>query len=277
MSKVNIKKTMMIVLVILLSAMWKEFPRVNDYYDGLVHVYFFDVGQGDAVLIKDASRRLFLIDGGPGESVSYLLSSVLPFWINRIDYVIATHPHADHIAGLVYVLDRYEIGCIEYDDTNLPISKIEEKLRSVIIERSIQSGMDCLNGVMDVHTSSLRNASKNPNLNSIVSVFSYKEFDVLFTGDAENPSQGNILPSLFKDVEIMKVPHHGSKDSFYLPMLLRVKPEVAIISAGRNNRYHLPNEAVIEGYENLGIKVLRTDLDGTVQVVSDGLHWQVVE
>jgi len=278
MSPTKITKAILVVIMVFLAGVFNEYPRYKDYYDNMVHVYFFDVGQGDSILLKTPDRKLILIDGGGDDSVIYRISEVLPFWIKKIDYVVVTHPHADHIFGLISVINQYKVGCIQYDDFLSPISTIEDEFRDVSKKLNLIS-KSCINDVLEhyeVNSAEITDKG-NPNMRSIISMYTYKDFDVLFTGDAEILVQAQILPFLSKDIEVIKVPHHGSMDSFYKPLLTTLKPEVAVISVGKNNRYRLPSQDTIDGYENSGIKVFRTDLDSTVEVISDGDLWSVVE
>ena len=277
MRKSQAKKLIIIFVFLIVTGLLYEFPKYIDYYDDLVHVYFFDVGQGDSILIKTPDRKLILTDGGNNNSVLYRISEVLPFWIKRIDYVVVSHPHADHIFGLISLMESYEIGCLKYGGTGDTISKVEEELRNTISTESISVTDDCIGGVMKYYMPGGNDHTYNPNLKSLVSIYSYRDFDVLLTGDAEIPEQIKALPSFSSDIEIIKVPHHGAKDSFYRPLLLALKPEAAVISVGENNAYHLPSASTIDGYEQLGIKVFRTDKDGSIEVISDGYLWSIVE
>ena len=282
MNKTKIKKYCIAFIILILAGLINELPKYKDYYDGLLHVYFFDVGQGDSILIKTPDRKLILTDGGYNDYVMYRLSDVLPFWVNYIDYVVVSHSHADHIFGLISLVENYGIGCVQYNDISNSISKVEDEFRSILLSNGIFVSNDCIDGKMeyfipgDVNNPNGLDDS-NPNLSSLISIYTYKDFDLLLTGDAEIPEQTVALPRFSKDIEIIKVPHHGSFDSFYRPLLLALKPEAAVISVGKNNSYHLPSKLTLKGYEDLGINVFRTDLDGTIEVVSDGYLWSIVE
>lgn len=276
------RKFIITFIVLIITGIINEFPKYKDFYDGFVHVYFFDVGQGDSILIKTPDKKLILTDGGNNDHVMYRLSQVLPFWIDKIDYVVVSHPHADHIYGLISVVNTYKIGCVQYQNSDEPISEVEKEFREVLHNQNVLVSSDCIDGVLDYfipasyYDSGDFDAS-NPNLGSLIALYSYKDFDVLLTGDAETPVQTIALPFFSKDIEVLKVPHHGSYDSFYEGLLLALKPEAAVISVGDKNSYNLPSSLTIDGYESLGIKVFRTDMNGSVEVVSDGYIWSIVE
>ncbi|PJA41470.1 hypothetical protein CO178_00075 [candidate division WWE3 bacterium CG_4_9_14_3_um_filter_34_6] len=267
-------KIFIAILILFLSFVYQEYPKWRNYNDDFVHVYFLDVGQGDAILIKDNRRRLFLIDGGPNRQIIFQLSNILPFWINRIDYVIASHPHADHITGLFYVLQKYDVDCIVYYPSSNPISNVDKEFQSLISNLAIS---ECENDEISHWQFNLSTKLGDENLNSVVAMYSYKDFDVLLTGDAEIETQKKMLQYIEKDIEVIKVPHHGSFDSYYLPFLYNLRPELAVISVGENNRFNHPNQKTVDGYTNLGINILRTDLNETIHIRSDGNRWEVVK
>ena len=272
-------------MTVLLSFAYKEYPKVKNYNDNQLHIYFFDVGEGDSALIKSPDNHLILIDGGPSREVLYKISEVMPFWIETIDVVVISHSHADHITGVLSVFDRYNVKCILYDESDESISNTENQFRTrleggeytVSDELSKLADSDCLPNAISVKGYSLReSAGKNENYESISIFLKYAGFEALFLADAEAPVQKIILDSISADIEVLKVPHHGSSDAFYSPLIKKLKPDLGIISVGENNKFGHPNEEVVEGYSKYGIKILRTDLDGDIHVTSNGDLWKVL-
>lgn len=267
-----------------------EYAKWREFNDGRMDIYFFDVGQGDSALVKFPNKKLVLIDTGPNnKKVLYGLSGVIPFWVNKIDMMILTHSHADHISGAIEVLQRYDVGCIAYRMDDNSTSDTELRLRSLIEEKHIPTGVNenCADGITDNFLLSdvlgastdpmfKKSATKNQNFESITTLVTYYDFDVLFTGDAEDPVQQFLTKKINKDIEIIKVPHHGSKDSYYPPLLSSLHPELAIVSVGVGNPYGHPDKETIDGYKGLGINLLRTDENGAVHIRSDGHTWEIL-
>jgi len=293
----------LIGFILLLIAL---FNGINLGKEGKVHIIFCDVGQGDAILIRTPSGKDVLIDGGPDNSVLECLSKYLPFWDREIDMVFLTHPQADHLTGLISVLERYNINYFiagqignKTEGYKKLISLVKEK--NIIVENPyLGKEIDFNDGVKikilwpekdwivnhsfflsDISNSNnnvLGVATTNDNLNdtSTVVSFSFGEFDVLFPGDADS----NIQPLILKDseiirTEVLKVPHHGSKEALLESFIEAVKPSLAVISVGKKNRYGHPASDLIGRLNNLNINIKRTDKDGDIEVISDGKSWEV--
>jgi competence protein ComEC len=234
-----------------------------------LQVIFLDVGQGDAILIERGSNQI-LIDGGPsGQKLLEKLGKHIPFWDRKIEIVIATHPDADHIGGLIDLMRTYKIGEI-IDTQTKSESQLYKKYRETIDEKNISEA----NGVADTNIKIGENAEmkiisppanynpneKDTNLNSVVTRLSFGENSFLFTGDL--PSEGE--QALIKSGEninsrVLKIGHHGSKYSGGEEFLKAVNPEDAIISVGANNRYGHPAPEIIGRLKNMKINILRTD------------------
>lgn len=273
-----------------------EYPKFKAFNDGLLHIYFLDVGQGDASLIKLPSKKLVLVDGGPRSGLEDLISEKVPFTVQKIDLVVVSHSHADHINGLLGVLENYEVGCIVYDMQDKPISESESELRDQISSRKVKVvdtrmsdenkrvPAECfedadvnfsvysLYGLGELPETLL---NKNQNFESNIVLLKYKAFETLFTGDAEIEVQADILPYLKDNIEVLKAPHHGSTDAYYAPTLIKLAPDYAIFSVGEDNSYGHPDAEVTKGYHGLGVKYLRTDQNGDIEVKTDGTKWNV--
>lgn len=273
--KIN-RRYLLLILVLALAAVllavWQYRP------DRLLHLYFLNVGQGDAVLIVTPANRQILIDGGPDDAVVAQLSGVLPFYDRSIDMVVLTHPHADHLSGLLEVLKRYRVEKMLFTGVGREAGEYARFLRLLdqkgVEEIGAAAGqkIDFGDGVsVAVLWPPEGFESGDLNETSIVSFWDYNEFEALLTGDAPEP----ILSALdLEAAEVLKVPHHGAKDALSAPFLERLRPALAVITVGENQFGH-PTAAVLDLLRRFGVVVKRTDLDGSVEVVSDGKKWWI--
>lgn len=276
--KIKLARIVLVFAILSFIFAYKEVPKWQNYADDNLHVYFFDVEEGDSSLIKTPDKKLILIDGGPDRAVIHRISEVMPFWISKIDIVVGSHSHKDHLTGLIYVLEKYDVGCVIYDFLDDPISKIDEKFRKISVNAS-KSKDNChlekllLTNYLPEFEKSQNN---NENLASIISSLSYGDFDVLFATDAEIPEQNDFLKQFRKDIEIIKVPHHGARNAFNPLLIKSLTPELGVISVGPNHFGH-PHIETLNGYRSLGVRILRTDQEGTIHIKSDGFSWEVVK
>lgn len=273
---------------------------------GVLTVKFYDVGQGDAILIEAGWQTQILVDGGPSSTrvVNYL-SKDLPFWDRKIELLVLTHPHIDHAGGLLEVFRRYEVqkvlyipltssnllyGDADHADGNADFadqaseSSVYAKFVNAVASEGAQNlftgsgkSISVGGGVeltvlwpseLKVKSEKLK-IGENINNLSIVLHLKYGDFDLLLPGDAEKEVQAQILGST-PDVEVLKVPHHGSSDAFLPEFWEKARSELAVIMVGKNNKYAHPNRPVLDYLENLEIPYFRTDLSGTITVESDG-------
>lgn len=246
--------------------------------DDRFHIYFLDVGQGDSTFVKTPFGHQILIDGGPNNYVIEELGKVMPFFDKTIDLVILTHPHADHIDGMVEVLKRFEVenvlmtGVYSGDSTYLEFLRvIEEQGVRVFIAKN---EMGFLFGDVEVDVlypveSFFGKSFDNINNSSIVVRISYGEESILITGDLEIEGEEELVESgLLDNVDILQVGHHGSKTASSLPFLAKISPEIAVISCGEDNKFGHPHTEALENLEMAGVEeVYRTDLDGTIEFV----------
>ncbi len=246
----------------------------------ILEVYFFDIGQGDAIFMQLPDGNQILVDGGPSYQILSKLSQVMPFWDRSIDMVILTHPHADHVSGLIDVLDRYEIGAILesgvfYDTAEHQAwgEKVNREGGRRVIARQGQSFKIGQLFVMDVLAPLESFAGKrvsNPHDANIVLKVNYGQEKVLLTGDMEKGLELQMLSERNDvDVDVLKVGHHGSKTSSTQVFLERVSPELAIIQVGKGNRYGHPYQEVLDRFKSLNISLLRTDVDGDIELLVD--------
>ncbi|ABX05409.1 MAG TPA: MBL fold metallo-hydrolase [Herpetosiphon sp.] len=244
-----------------------------------LRIHVIDVDQGDSILIQTPQGMNALIDGGydNGLALEYLHQQ----GIQRIDHMIVSHPHADHIGGLVEVLNSLEVGSIwtsgavhstSYFENLLDaIDRQQVPYREVKTQESIPLG--------DLSLLVVRSEPQAGDLNdtSLILRLEYGQFSMLFTGDAEASSEVDVLqttPNLLP-ATVLKVGHHGSYTSTTPAFALAVDPTLAIYSAGRNNSYGHPHQQTLTTLCNLGATVYGTDRHGTVVITSDGLEYQV--
>ena len=255
--------------------------------DGLLKVYFFDVGQGDSIFIETPNGNQVLIDGGPDNSVLSELAKAMPFYDRAIDVVIATHPHADHIMGLIGVLERYEVANV-IGAKNKYVSPVFERWRGTVKEENtneveavagkvIDLGNEITLTILTPFKSYDGAILKNPHEANVTALLQYKSFQALLTGDMEMPLERQLLLSGGDiSADVLKIGHHGSKTSSSDSFLSSVNPEIAVIQVGKNSYGH-PTREVLERLEKSGIKYYRNDLDGTIKVVSDGSNYQIIK
>lgn len=249
--------------------------------DGRLALSLFDVGQGDALFIDAGNGNQVLIDGGPDDAMLAKIGGAMPFWDHRIELVVLTHPHADHLDGLIPVLERYDIGMViesgvnhsipEYDtwhriirDRGIPlrIAKAGERIRL-----SPDATLEVLAPLRD-----FAGASVPVHDAMIVLRLADRDAKALLMGDAEDELEREMLRS-GADVraDALKVGHHGSKTSTSDAFLAAVRPAIAVISVGSKNRYGHPHQMVLDRLRAAGIRIFRTDRDGDITFVSDGV------
>jgi len=261
---------------------------------------FLDVGQGDSIFIELPSKNLFgkklqiLIDGGPTPWISEKISKLMPFFDRKIDLLILTHPHQDHLNGLFEIVNDWQIGKVILVDF-LPKDFKERELylnfknllqkrqvEMIFAKRGYKITLDGLASLFILWPEG-NFKSENADENGIVSKFTFGKIDFLFCADIPKKIE-NLL--LAKEVfleneefslksEILKVSHHGSKTSSSKEFLEIARPQVAIISAGKGNPFGHPHFEVLKRLEEMNIMFFRTDLLGSIEVLSDGRGYQI--
>lgn len=245
----------------------------------MIVAHFIDVGQGDANFIELPTGEVMLIDAGTSGYGDDIIEYIQNLGYTDIDYVVATHPHADHIGGMAEVIESFDVGSI-YMPKAVTTSKIYENLLETIQDKNLsihigKEGVEVYNSD-DLTIEMLAPVSSSySNLNnySIVLKITYGDVSFLYTGDAEEENLSEITMDLSSDV--LKVGHHGSDTSTTKEFLEGVSPSYAVISVGEGNSYGHPAESTIKLLEEYTNHIYRTDLNGTVVISSDGVNIDV--
>lgn len=247
---------------------------------GKLEVHYIDVGQADAILIKTPNQGNIMIDGGGNSTQQALVDYLKKEKVTKLDYVIGTHPHEDHIGGLDYVIEQFEVGAVFMPKVSHTTKTYENVLLAVqdkgLKVKSITSGLDLPLAQGDVSATFLApNGETYGDLNNYSGVLRlvYGGTSFMFTGDAETLSEDEILQRYSsKELQstVLKMGHHGSTTSSSEAFLKAVKPQLAIISCGKDNDYGHPHQEILDRLEDLQIPYKRTDLQGSIVVTSDG-------
>ncbi|MEJ5200217.1 MAG: ComEC/Rec2 family competence protein [Anaerolineae bacterium] len=249
--------------------------------DGKLHVYFLDVGQGDAILIVAPDGRQILVDGGPSPGALFNeLGAVLPFWDRHLDLVVLTHPDGDHITGLIPLLDRYRVAQVL--DTPLsdaaPVAAAwraglaQHRVGRTLAVREMRIPMGRMQlTVLHPARPMLIGTAADDNNNAIVLRLDYGRTSLLLTGDAESEAEADMMRAgLPLKADLLKVGHHGSRGSTSAPFLAAVAPRRAVIQVGADNAFGHPHPEVLRRLEAAGVEILRTDRQGRIEAISDG-------
>jgi len=247
-------------------------------------VNFFDVGQGDAIFIETLNRRQVLIDGGPDNAVMEKLGKEMPFFDREIDLVILTHPDADHLAGLISVAENFQIGQVLTNGSksdSLFYQKWMELLdkKDVPIETAKAGQLIDLGGGIALkvlwpdYSQIGKFSSSDGNNLSVVVQLVYQQAEVLLTGDIEKKAENFLVRQDGLESDVLKVAHHGSKNSSSFDFIEAVSPRFSVISVGADNRFGHPYSLVLEILKKTDI--LRTDISGDIEMKTDGIDWQI--
>ncbi len=244
-----------------------------------LQISFLDVGQGDAIFIQSPSGIQVLIDGGKDASVLEELHKVMPFFDRSIDVVVATHPDADHIGGLIDVVKKFRVGVfLESGAQNE--NGVQDALERTLVQKNIQRKITKRGDVYNLGAGVLlsvlyphKDVSKEEsNAGSLIVKLSYGEDSFLLTGDAPVSSELILVGTDDTRLQssVLKFGHHGSDTSTSIPFLENVRPMYGIVSAGKNNQYGHPHTDVLERAERFNIKILSTAELGTITFSTNG-------
>ncbi|MBA2374095.1 MAG: DNA internalization-related competence protein ComEC/Rec2, partial [Chloroflexi bacterium] len=264
----------LVVAVIVTVVVFVERP------DGTATVTVLDVGQGDAILIEGSRGGRLLVDGGPSpESLLVALDRRIPPWDRRLDAVVLTHPHEDHVAGLAVLLDRYRVGRTFEPGMRGPGPGFAAWSARLALDGPPRTGL-AAGDVLSVDEIGLRvlwprrgsvpsepaDGGTGINNVSIVLLGSVGSHRFLLAGDVEEEIDPELLGAGVPRLDLLKVAHHGSRTATTEPFVAAARPRIAVASAGARNRYGHPAAATLGRLADAGARVYRTDRDGTVSV-----------
>lgn len=239
-----------------------------------VVIRYLDVGQADSILIQSDGKNM-LIDAGTNDMGKTVVEDLKEYNVQRIDYLIGTHPHEDHIGGMDDVINNFEIDSIympkvqnntkTFEDVLDAISNNGLKITSPEVGYKFMLG-NAICEIMSCGTGSSEEIN-DLNLSSIVIRMTYGEQSFLFMGDAE---EENEKMRSWPQTNVLKVGHHGSNSSTSQEFLNQVKPQIAIIPVGKENKYGHPKQTTVDKLNNMQVEMYRTDEKGTITITCDG-------
>ncbi len=274
-------------------AMLESSPQEPDSSDlpeasaGLL-VSFLDVGQGDSIFLRSPSGKTMLVDGGPDGSFPVIDRFLSALGIVGLDVVVASHLHADHIGGLIQVVDTYPVGDFYYPpfdaESETYFNLLDALKESQATVHNPLAGASSTIPWDDAVTVSILSPYdtiyQDFNDTSYIIRISYGNTAVLLTGDATELAEKlalKALPNSLFRADVLKIAHHGSRDATFEAFLDAVSPAIAVISVGKDNDYGHPHQSLLDRLSERGLTVYRTDLDGTISLLLDGTSVKVLE
>ncbi|MEN6460153.1 MAG: ComEC/Rec2 family competence protein, partial [Syntrophomonas sp.] len=253
-----------------------EEQAVSTATGGQLKVHFIDVGQGDAILVQAPEGENMLIDAGDNDYGSQVVDYLHSQGVKNLDIVVGTHPHADHIGGMDTVINSFPVNNIYLPRMTHSSRSFEDVLMAVKSKglkiKTARAGIIIpLKGVQSTFIAPVGEKYEDLNNYSAVIKLNYGLKSFLLTGDAEHESENEMIASgVDLKATVLKVGHHGSTSSTGYKFLKAAAPEYAIIMVGRDNPYGHPHQETLNRLSDAGIKILRTDQNGTIVISTDG-------
>jgi competence protein ComEC len=287
------KKYLALGIMIVLFFAGLSIYQAVQFNDGKLHVIICDVGQGDGVIIRTPDRRVILFDGGPDKKVLGCLSRTMPFWERQIDLMILSHPHADHLNGLVDVLKSYSVGQFATEalaNSSDGFSALESSVKkeglvwqTLLDGDTIKVSRDVKLTVVGPTGEYLQKTSVDGHINSnefasLELLLSYGNFTLLLTGDSQYQQMNQAIlahPDLLSQITVLQEPHHGSRTGITPEIIKVLSPELATISVGAKNTYGHPALRVLSILKDAGVRIARTDKEGELKLITDGKSYNL--
>ena len=251
--------------------------KVNTYNRNNLIIHYIDVGQGDSILIQINNKNM-LIDAGPSSSKNKLTKYLKKQGVKRLNYVIITHPHEDHIGGIKKVIENFDIKYFyapKVTSNTETFTDMINALRKKSLGIHVAKAGLILNLDKNIQCEMLAPNNtyyKDMNNYSAVIKITFKKISFLFTGDAQKLSEDEIINAGYDlSSNVLKVGHHGSRSSTSDEFIKRVNPNISIISCGMNNDFGHPHKPTLSKLQSINSKIYRTDKDGTIVLISNGL------
>ena len=265
-----------VAVLVAIPTFWLTFSAVSD-----LEVSYLDVGQGDSTLIKTPYGQNVLIDGGSDNAVINMLGKELSWWDKNIDLMILSHPHDDHLNGLIDVINRYKVkkilytGAIHTSPNYLKWLELvkDKKIPVVIVDKpqTINFGEDCGLNILYPRENLSGEVVADLNNSSIVAKLIYGKNKFLFVGDIEVEAEKELIEkNIDLQANVLKAGHHGSDTSTSQDFLERIDPKIVVIQVGVDNNFGHPSRRVLKRLERIGAEIFRNDLDGVIKITSDG-------
>lgn len=269
---------LMLFFSIVAFSLGRNFSNFKESFQGnetLIH--FINVGQGDAILLNNKNYNI-LIDSGSNESSDYLISYLKSFNIKKLNYVIATHPHEDHIGAMDDIINNFHVDTFiapnitttDIDFINMVKALNHKNLKINVIEDNLTINLFNDNFLTFLWSGSL--PADNINNNSLVLKYINENISFLFTGDIEKEVEAQLqsINQVLLSSDVLKVAHHGSNSSSTLNFLTAVDPNISVITCGIGNSYGHPHKNTLTNLNNINSLVYRTDIQGNVIIKTDG-------
>ncbi len=278
------KKNLILILFSTFVLMTMSIYQAIKSSDNRLHIVFCDVGQGDGIYIRTPDKKDIVVDAGANEKMLECLSRHMPFWDRTIDIVFSTHADLDHYGGLSGIFEAYKIIYYAKSSNTSPAQSYEYLEELVKKEGSVNKII--YKGDKFVFSSSVeiltlwptkefeKNVGADDNNLSLVQIVKFGNFELLLDGDLDKEILNTIIDTQ-KDIDVLKLSHHGSYTGTDNETFSHIKPELSIISSGKNNRYGHPHKEVLDVLKQNNLKYLRTDEKGDIEIVTDGTKFWV--